>query len=156
VPVTHLGKDPRLMRVIIKDSDDSDNSLTRRPGSIRPRRRHPKDQAMTVSIHHVLRPRLTRDCRSPLCLQFCASQHILLHPQRFQRHRPRITPRQITMSPAERLLWCNRRTRHWVLLTRSPVQSLKEVPRLRTLPSHTRLAMLSLQVIVNTYQGEST
>lgn len=146
VPVTHLGKDPRLMRVIVKDSDDSDNSLTRPPGSIRPRRRHPKDQAMTVSIYHALRPCLTRDSRSPLFLQFCA---------RFQRHRPRTTRRQITMSPAEQLLWCNRRTQRWVLLTRSPVQSLKEVPRLRTLPFHTHLAMLSLQVIVSTYQEES-
>ena len=155
VPVTHLGKDPRLMRVIIKDSDDSDNSLTR-PGSIRPRRRHPKDQAITVGILYVLRPRLTRDCRSPLFPRFCASQHIPLHPQRFQRHRPRITLRQITMNPAERLLWYNRCTRRRVLLTRSPVQSLNEVPRLRTLPSHTRLAMLSLQVIVNTYRRGST
>jgi hypothetical protein len=156
VPVTRLGKDPRLMRVIVKDSDESDNSLTKPPGSIRPRRQHPRDQTMTVGIYHVLRPRLTRDSRSPLCLQFSASQHILLHPQRFQRHRPGTTLRQITMSSAEGRLWCNRRTRRWVLLTRSPVQSLKEVPRLRTLPSHTRLAMLSLQVIVSTYQGEST
>lgn len=156
VPVTHLGKDPRLMRVIVKDSDESDNSLTKPPGSIRPRRQHPKDQTMTVGIYHVLRPRLTRDSCSPLCLLFCASQHIPLHPQRFQRHRLGITLRQITMSLAERRLWCSHRTRRWVLLTRSPVESLKEVPRLRTLLSHTRLAMLSLQVIVNTYQGEST
>ena len=82
-PATHLGRDPRLMRVIVKDSDDSDNSLTKRPGSIRPRRQHPKDQTMAVSIYPVLRSRLTRDSRSPLCLQFCASQHILLHRQRF-------------------------------------------------------------------------
>jgi hypothetical protein len=60
VHLTHLGKDPRLMRVIVKDSDESDNSLTKRPGSIRPRRQHPKDQTMTVGIYHVLRPRLTR------------------------------------------------------------------------------------------------
>lgn len=155
VPVTHLGKDPRLMRVIVKDSDESDNSLTKPPASIRPRRQHTKDQTMTVGIYHVLRPRLTRDSRSPLCLQFCASQHILLHPQRFQRHMPGITLRQVTMSPVERRLWCNRRTRRRVLLTKSPVQSLKEVPRLRTPPSHTRLAMLSLQVIVSTYPGEN-
>jgi len=50
VPVTHLGKDPRLMRVIVKDSDESENSLAKPPGSIRPRRQHPKDQTMTVGI----------------------------------------------------------------------------------------------------------
>ena len=102
VPVTHLGKDPRLMRVIVKDSDESDNSLSKPPGLIRPRRQYPKDQTMTVGIYHVLRPCLTRDSCSPLYLQFCASQHILLQPQRFQRHKPGITLRQITMSPAER------------------------------------------------------
>jgi hypothetical protein len=42
------------MRVMVKDSDESDNSLTKRPGSIRPRRRHPKDQTMTVGIYHNL------------------------------------------------------------------------------------------------------
>lgn len=59
VPLTSLGKDPRLMRVMVKDSDESDNSLTKRPGSIRPRRRHPKDQTMTVGIYHILKPCLT-------------------------------------------------------------------------------------------------
>jgi hypothetical protein len=156
VPVTHPGKDPRLMRVIVKDSDESDNSLTKPPGLTRPRRQHPKDQATTVGTYHVLRPRLTRHSRSPLCLQFCANQPTLLDSQRFQLHRPGITLPQITMSPAERCLWYNRRTRRWVLLTRSPVQNLKEVPRLTALPFHTHLAMLSLQVIVSTYQGEST
>ncbi len=153
VPGTHLGKDPRLMRVIVKESDESDNSLTKPPGSIRPRRQHPKDQTMTVGIYHVRRPRLTLDSRRPLCLQFCASQHTHLRRQRFQQHRSGIIL-QITMSPAEWRLWSNHRTRRWVLLTRSPVRSLKEAPRLRILPFHTRLAMLSLQVIVNTYQGE--
>jgi hypothetical protein len=59
VPPTSLGKDPRLMRVMVKDSDESDNSLTKRPGSIRPRRQHPKDQTMTVGTYHILKPCLT-------------------------------------------------------------------------------------------------
>jgi hypothetical protein len=66
VPVASFGKDPRLMRVIVKDSDESDNSLTKPPGSIRPRRQHPKDQTMTVRIYHVLRPRLTRKFSQPV------------------------------------------------------------------------------------------
>ena len=155
VPVASMGKDPRLMRVV-KDSDESDNSFTRPPGSIRPRRQYPKDQTMTVGIYHVLKLCLTRDSRRPVCLQFCASQHILLlYPNRFQQHRQGITLLRIIAS-AKRRFWCNHRTRRWVLLMRRPVQNLKEAPRPRTQPSHTRLATLSLQVIVNTYQGEST
>jgi hypothetical protein len=90
------------MRVIVKDSDESDNSLTKPPGSIRPRRQHTKDQTMTVGIYHVLKPCLTRDSRRPLCRQFCASQHILLLPHRFRQHRPRITLPRTTVSPAKR------------------------------------------------------
>jgi hypothetical protein len=57
VPVTFMGKDPRLIRVAVKDSDESDNSLMK--PSIRPRRRHPKDQAMAVSINDVPKIQLT-------------------------------------------------------------------------------------------------
>ncbi len=60
IPVTSFGRDPRFMRVIVKDSDESDNSMTKPPGSIRPRRQHPKDQTVTVRFYHVLRPHLTR------------------------------------------------------------------------------------------------
>ena len=59
VPATSMGKDPRLIRVTVKDSDESDNSLMKPPGSIRPRRHHPKDQTMTVGIDCVLRHHLT-------------------------------------------------------------------------------------------------
>ena len=45
-----LGKDPRLMRVVVKDSDESDNSLVKPPGSIKTKRHHPKDQTTTVGI----------------------------------------------------------------------------------------------------------
>lgn len=59
IPVTSVGKDPRLIRVAVKDSDESDNSLMKPSGSIRPRRRHPKDQTMTVSIYDVPKTYLT-------------------------------------------------------------------------------------------------
>lgn len=61
IPVTSVGKDPRLIRVAVKDSDESDNSLMKPSGSIRPRRRHPKDQTMTVSINDVPKTYLTWD-----------------------------------------------------------------------------------------------
>lgn len=156
VPATPLGKDPRLMRVMVKDSDESDNSFTKPPGSIRPRRQHPRDQSTMVGIYHVLKRCLTWDSRSPLYPQFCASQHILLYSHRFHQHRPGITLHRVTMSPVKRRLRCNHRTRRWVLLMRRPVRSLKEALHPRTQPSHTRLATLSPQVTVNTYPGEST
>ena len=59
VPVTSVGKDPRLIRVTVKDSDESDNSLMKPPGSIRPRRHHPKDQTISVSINYVPKLHLT-------------------------------------------------------------------------------------------------
>lgn len=59
VPVTSVGKDPRLIRVAVKDSDESDNSLMKPSGLIRPRRRHPKDQTTTVSINDVPKTYLT-------------------------------------------------------------------------------------------------
>ncbi|KAF8274949.1 hypothetical protein EI94DRAFT_1695550 [Lactarius quietus] len=43
-----LGKDPRLARV--KDSDDSDNSLMRPQGSIRPKRHRQRDHTTPVAI----------------------------------------------------------------------------------------------------------
>ena len=61
VPATSMGKDPRLIRVTVKDSDESDNSLMKPPGSIRPRRHHPKDQTTTVGIDCILKLHLTWD-----------------------------------------------------------------------------------------------
>jgi hypothetical protein len=63
VPVTSVSKDPRLIRVAVKDSDESDNSLMKpqAPGSIRPRRHHAKDQTVTVSINDVPNTQLTED-----------------------------------------------------------------------------------------------
>ena len=61
VPATSMGKDPRLIRVTVKDSDESDNSLMKRPGSIRPRRHRPKDQTVTVGIDCILKLHLTWD-----------------------------------------------------------------------------------------------
>ena len=46
VPVPLLGKDPRLAR--IKDSDESDNSLMKPQGSIRPKRHRQKDLTTPV------------------------------------------------------------------------------------------------------------
>ena len=46
VPVLLPGKDPRLARV--KDSDESDNSLMKRPGSIRPKRHRQRDHTTPV------------------------------------------------------------------------------------------------------------
>ncbi|KAH9966737.1 hypothetical protein BC827DRAFT_1178086 [Russula dissimulans] len=54
VPIAPQGRDPRLMRVTVKDSDESDNSLMKPPGSIRPKRHH-KDQTMTPIVPTVLR-----------------------------------------------------------------------------------------------------
>ena len=58
-PVTSMSKDPRLIRVTVKDSDESDNSLMKPSGSIRPRRHHQKDQTMTVSVNDVPKTYLT-------------------------------------------------------------------------------------------------
>ena len=46
VPLLFLGKDSRLARV--KDSDESDNSLMKPQGSIRPKRHRQRDHTMTV------------------------------------------------------------------------------------------------------------
>ena len=88
IPVAPQGKDPRLMRVTVKDSDESDNSLMKRPTSIRPKRQH-KDQTMTVGIRSVAQLYLTWDSPSPLCLLSCASQPILFHPHWSQQLKPR-------------------------------------------------------------------
>lgn len=46
VPLLFLGKDPRLAR--IKDSDESDNSLMKPQGSIRPKRHRQRDHTAPV------------------------------------------------------------------------------------------------------------
>jgi hypothetical protein len=153
VPAISLVKDPRLTRVMAKDSDDSDNSLMKPPASIRRRRHHSKDQTTTVGIYFVLEPHLTWYSRSPLYLQFCANQYIPPHPYKFRLLISRITPRQIPTIYAEWQFLCNLRMLRWVPLTRSPVRSRKEVPRPRIQLSRTLPVMLSRQVIVNMYQG---
>ena len=78
VAATSMGKDPRLIRVTVKDSDESDNSLMKPPGSIRPRRHRPKDQTTTVGINCVPKLHLTWD--SPgRCAYSSASVNVPSH-----------------------------------------------------------------------------